>query len=175
MQKIIQELNAMVAVDQKIRMDTNSTEGDIQKLDQQNTKRLKEIVQVHGWLTKTKVGKEASNAAWILVQHSDHDPKFQEYCLNLMKKSPKGEVNPKNIAYLEDRISVAKKGMQKYGTQFEDKGDYLVLRPVENLDDLDNLRKEMGLEPIAEHIEIISEALGVMAYMSDDDARKISQ
>ena len=52
---------------------------------------------------------------WILTQHSDPFPEFQEESLKIIKKYLGDE--DENFKYLHDRISCNKNGTQKYGTQ----------------------------------------------------------
>jgi len=88
------------------------------ELDHQNTERMKEIVAAIGWPTISKVGEEASKAAWLLVQHADRDVAFQEYCLMLMKVAAfTGDVSPGDLRYLTDRVQINKGLPQVYGTQ----------------------------------------------------------
>ena len=53
---------------------------------------------------------------WILSQHSDQFPEFQEEALKIIKKYLGDEDD--NFKYLYDRISCKKNGRQKYGTQY---------------------------------------------------------
>ena len=87
-------------------------------VDERHTARMKEIVKQHGWPTNSMVGSDGATAAWLLVQHADHDPKFQRHCLELMKKVPAGEVSTVDLAYLTDRVLVNEGKKQLYGTQF---------------------------------------------------------
>lgn len=124
-------------------------------LDKKHTNTMKHIVQRFGWPAISLVGKEASNAAWLLVQHADHDTDFQLMCLGLMKALPEDEVLPANIAYLTDRVHIARGEPQLYGTQFWDYGNGLEVRPIKDKAGLDERRRAMGLEPFevysAEH------------------------
>jgi hypothetical protein len=79
----------------------------VKAVDEDNTKWLKGVVEKHGWPTNTLVGMDGANAGWLLVQHADHDPKFQRRCLDLMVKLPKDEVSQSNLAYLTDRVLLA--------------------------------------------------------------------
>lgn len=172
-QDIKNALAEMVRLDQEVRNRNDATEEEINETDRRNTNRLKEIIGKHGWIAVSKFGKQPSNHAWILVQHADLDPDFQEYCLGLMNSAADGEVPKRNIAYLTDRLMVQKTGTQKFGTQFIDMGEYTVLRPVENMEKLNELRAEADLEPIDEYLNIHAEATGVPAYKTLDDAKGI--
>src|SRR5258708_32417370 len=92
---------------------------DIKRTDQDNTAWLKSVIKKEGWPTISKVGEEASHAAWLIVQHADLDIKFQEDCLALLQKTWKNhDINPRNLAYLTDRVAVNTGLEQTYGTQF---------------------------------------------------------
>lgn len=115
-------------------------------IDEENTAYLETIVETSGWPTISAIGPEASQAAWLLVQHADHRPDFQAHCLELMKALPEGEVSPRNIAYLEDRVRVARGEPQLYGTQFYKTDGPLRPQPIEDEAHLEERRAAMGLE-----------------------------
>ncbi len=124
-------------------------------VDEKNTEELKEIIKNHGWPTVEKVGGYASNAAWLIAQHADHDPEFQAECLVLMKaeyEKDRKSVNPKNIAYLEDRVRVNTGRPQLYGTQFfADENGVFQARPIEDPENLDERRRGAGLSSFADY------------------------
>lgn len=159
----------MIKADQKVRTNEATSLEELHRVDKQNTARLKEIVLKHGWIAISRFGTEAAKQAFFLVQHADLDIEFQKYCLNMMNHLPDGEVSKRNIAYLTDRVMVAERGIQRYGTQFDDRGGYIVLIPVEDLEHLDELRKQMCMEPMEEYIAIHAKSTGVPVYKSWDD------
>jgi hypothetical protein len=119
---------------------------------------MKKIVRRIGWPTFSKVGRRASHAAWLLVQHADHDVAFQKECLEHMrylKKLAVGPVKPEfdhtDLAYLEDRICVNEKRPQVYGTQYRAKKGVIKFRPIWRRWSVDSRRKEVGLEPLSEY------------------------
>ena len=121
--------------------------------DRKNTEMLKAHLAEHGWPTISAVGGRASDAAWLLVQHADSDPAFQLKALRLMEPlAAKGDVSKKNFAYLYDRIMLQTSGKQRFGTQFGGckNGDYK-LRPLEDAAQLDRLRAEYDLPPMADY------------------------
>lgn len=113
---------------------------------------MKVIVSEIGWPTISKVGAETSSAAWLLVQHADHDVDFQKLCLELMKAEPEGEVAKQNIAFLEDRIRVNQGLGQIYGTQFMQKDGKHIPKPIENEETVDVRRAEMAMGTLEERI-----------------------
>ncbi len=145
----------MSEVDQKMR---KSGQWD-SSIDVENTQRMKEIIEQIGWPTRSKVGKYASESAWLLVQHADHDRAFQKMCLDLMKAQSAGEVSPANIAYLEDRVRVGEGRPQLYGTQFyADEAGNIGPRPIEDPDHVDERRKAVGLQPLSEYAHDVEQS-----------------
>lgn len=151
--EIATEIIIMADVDQDMRLKAVDNEEIWDNtIDPKNTARMKEIVGQIGWPTISKVGKKVSGDAWLLVQHADKDIDFQKQCLDLMKQEPAGEVALHNIAYLEDRVRVNSGQLQLYGTQFR----WIDNKPIQEIEDFENVdqrRKEMGLKTLAENIE----------------------
>ncbi|MDD2656251.1 MAG: hypothetical protein PHQ18_01630 [Patescibacteria group bacterium] len=153
---ISDKLERMFNTDQEAR--TNNVPEVTLKTDQENTQRLKEIIDRIGWPTKSKVGENSAHYAWLLAQHADQDLEFQKKCLELMKQEQKEEVQQEDVASLEDRTLVAEKKPQRYGTQCSIENGILYLpkkTPTEIFEpeNLDKRRAEMGMEPFAEHEE----------------------
>lgn len=128
-------------------------------LDAELTEFLRTIVAAIGWPTIRMVGKEASTAAWLLLQHSP-DIDFMEHCLELMKAAPRGEVALRDIAFLEDRVCLLRGRPQIYGSQFQGRGKTLRLYLVEDAERLDERRAAMGLPPFAEYEQQIRQMYG---------------
>ncbi len=122
------------------------------RVDEENTRRLGQIVERQGWPTFSLVGKDGAKAAWILVQHADHDPKFQRKCLELMKKEPHDQIFRDDLAYLTDRVLLAEGKKQVYGTQFDLVDGKCRPRPLEDPANVDRRRKDVGLSPLAEYL-----------------------
>lgn len=148
--KIAEEINIMTEEDQKSR---ELGSKDICTIDEKNDKRMKEIVTDIGYPTISKVGKQASFNSWLIIQHSP-DLEFQMKCLDLMEKQS-SDVNPQNIAYLKDRVLMYRGEPQIYGTQLRKNTETgkFELYPVKDPDNLDKLRKSIGLEPIKDYLK----------------------
>ncbi len=147
----------MALNDQKMRKKWQESEVWNNKIDKKNTRELKIIVHIYGWSTIDLVGKKASKNAWLLVQHADHDIKFQKYCLNLMKRvfnENEKNIAKENLAFLKDRVLVNENKKQLFGTQFyKSKKGKFVLRPIVNKRDLQKRRNQYGLPPIEEYLK----------------------
>jgi hypothetical protein len=151
--KIVAELEERVRIDQEMRTRWQKKEKPWdEKVDKTNTERMKEIVAEIGWPTRTKVGEEGMKDAWLLVQHADRDVEFQKQCLELMKLEDLGEVRKGDIAYLTDRVRVNEGKLQVYGSQFNDEGGVFTPKPIEDVERVDERRKEMELGTLEEGI-----------------------
>ena len=145
------ELLAMSEVDQAMRGAYQTTNEWDATVDETNTARLKEIIEQQGWPTISMVGSKGASAAWLLAQHADKDPAFQEKCLALMKELPEDEVILWNIALFEDRVRMNTGRPQLYGTQFKMSEGNFGPGPIEDEEHLEERRAAMGLETFKEY------------------------
>ena len=160
-------LSSMYQVDQELRKAFIQDRGNVealklmQEMDQFHTDIIKSILAIHEWMTISEFGIDADNQAWLLVQHADHDREFQEQVLTtLTDLYGKGETNPRNYAYLYDRVALAseKFGMkQKYGTQLSisEDGEFSLGLYDGTIQDLNACRQQVGLGLIEDYIEQI--------------------
>ena len=107
-----------------------------------------------------KVGKIGSDNFWLLLQHCDRDVVFQEEVLAAMKKELDFKnANPKNYAYLIDRVKVNTSQLQIYGTQAQvnKDGTSYEPQPVIDPENLNKRRLEVGLESIESYVNTLNE------------------
>jgi hypothetical protein len=124
---------------------------EMKALHEKNNSRLKSIVKEFGWPTISLVGKDASKAAWLLAQHAILDEEFMDSCLELLDNAVKnGDAEAMCFAYLKDRTLTMKDKPQIYGTQFDVIENEVVPFPIANLENVDSLRREMGLGTLEE-------------------------
>lgn len=148
------ELLALVAEDQAVRgawiaQPSEQTSAAMSAIDRKSTMRMKEVVARHGWPGASLIGEDGANAAWLLVQHADLDVAFQKQCLALMEPLvERGEVAGAEFAYLYDRVAVAEKRPQRFGTQFDETREP---RPIEDPEHVDERRAKVGLGTMAEY------------------------
>ena len=129
----------------------------MEKLHNRNADILNEIIDTIGYPTIEKVGKEANEATWLVIQHSIGQPNFMKKCKKLLEKAvSENKANRRNLAYLTDRIAVFEDKPQHYGTQFDwDKNGELSPNPFDDLTKVNQRRKSIGLNTLEEQIEII--------------------
>lgn len=126
-------------------------------VDRKDLARMKEIVAKVGWPGQKLVGGAGADAAWLLVQHADRDVAFQKQCLTLLERAvASGDARPANYAYLYDRVAVAEKRPQRYGTQYSDGQP----APLEDPAHVDRRRRSVGLGTMAAYREEMRAAYG---------------
>ncbi|HEX2861413.1 MAG TPA: DUF6624 domain-containing protein, partial [Lacunisphaera sp.] len=106
-----------------------------------------------GWLGPAEIGKEASSALFLVIQHSD--PATQKKYLPLMREAVKaGKARGASLALLEDRIALGEGRPQTYGSQLLREGDGpLFVQAMEDPDHVDERRASVGLPPMAEYVK----------------------
>ena len=144
------EILRMAEEDQEVRQ-----LGDRQQMmviDAENTSRLKELVEQHGWPRISEHGPRVAHAAWLIAQHAVNDREFQKEVLLYMRNFVRqGEAIAIDLAYLEDRVSMMESGTQVYGTQGICEGGKFEIYPVVDEAGLDERRASLGLMSIAEY------------------------
>ena len=131
----------------------------MEQLHNEHAMRLNEIIETIGYPTIDKVGEEASEAAWLIMQHAIGQPTFMRKCVALLKDAVnENKVDPKNLAYLTDRIAIFEGKPQLYGTQFDwDENGELVPNLFDDLLKVNQRRKEIGLNTLDEQTTLIQQ------------------
>lgn len=131
--KLIRLLDSLVTEDQKwrtymVKFDNKQLGADItsrdsilyhlRAADSLNYFHLRNIFQKYGFPNFDLVGQTGSNNFWLLMQHQDLHPEFQDEVLIKMKEeADKEKASMINYAYLLDRVKVNTGQLQVYGTQ----------------------------------------------------------
>ena len=149
-----QELNQMMELDQRTLH--GNTDRNFEQLRVEQANRIEEIVAEFGWPTVDMVGDDASQAAWIIVQHADYDREFQNRMLKVMHPLALEEkISPANYAYLYDRTHRP----QLYGTQGKCEGTDFIPFPIQNIKGIDNRRREMKMTTAQAYWDMASERM----------------
>lgn len=166
---IAQELVAMRDADQRLEMlvvnnDPQAKEqGFFDRKDQAqagNAIRCKEIFAQIGYPSVPLVGEDASRAFWLLVQHADANPDFQEQVAVAMKPVVlKGHAQPNDLAMLTDRVRINTNRLQVFGSQvtYDMQLCKALPKPTENLQEVDQRRAQVGLIPLWQYMNEMSE------------------
>ena len=130
--------------------------------DKKNQDRVCEIIDEHGWLGISEIGQLANSTLFLVIQHSPLE--VQEKYFPLLKTSAeKGESKSANMALMDDRIRMYKKQKQLYGSQTITKNGKLYVAPIEDPSNVDERRKSVGLQPLADYLKLMS-----LSYPQDE-------
>jgi hypothetical protein len=132
---------------------------DMQATDAANREKLKSMIATYGFPDKSMVGEVGMESIFFIIQHADQDKEFQLAQFPYIEAAVKrGDLDGQKYAYLYDRIKVNAGEPQRYGTQFsrvDSETNTAELAPVEDIENLDKRRKEMGMMPISVYREIM--------------------
>lgn len=158
---VVRELLLRVAAEQRCM---KSMRGATEEQQQQAADVLQPIVEANTIWLKSKLpdhplfsiayaGPKGSTAAWLIVQHSDHDTAWQREILALLRPLVDAQdFRPANYALMLDRVAVNAGELQTYGSQgrCEGAGNW---QPRAMIDpaNVDARRTTMGLPPMAEY------------------------
>ncbi|MDB4917213.1 MAG: hypothetical protein JWM95_4857 [Gemmatimonadetes bacterium] len=123
-----------------------------QPLDDHNLLALRELVRSRGWPSLRQVGPDAASAAFLVVQHAS--AQIQEELLPMLERAAAaGDAMPSQAAMLTDRVLVHQGKPQRYGTQLiQRSGKTMELEPMEDPAHVDERRRAVGLQPLAEYL-----------------------
>lgn len=164
------ELLARADEDQRVRQALTAPPGgefqfreipdeirEMMRVDQANTAWLTELTARLGWPGRTLVGEDGAHAAWLLAQHAD--PESQRAFLDLLRAAvAAGEAEPRDLAYLDDRVRMHAGQPQLYGTQFIGGPQGMRAAPIEDPENLDQRRASVGLGPFADYEALMRRA-----------------
>lgn len=122
---------------------------EIQMNDSINLAKSVELLDANGWIPKSKVGN-ANQAIFFVIQHAS--PEIIERYIPIFEKAAQDNEIPRNLyAKMYDRQQMYAGKPQRYGTQKVQKDPStkeLVLWTLEDPENVNTLRKEMGLPPL---------------------------
>ncbi|GAB1451362.1 hypothetical protein MASR2M47_14180 [Draconibacterium sp.] len=124
------------------------------EMDSINLSKVKEIINEFGWLGPDIIGDQGNKTLFLVIQHSDIQT--QSAYLPILREAVKNNnAKAAHLALLEDRVALAQKGKQIYGSQIgqnDETGEFYIF-PIEDPDNVDKRRTEVGLEPISNYLK----------------------
>lgn len=157
--RALDDLRKMRGTDQSIRaLPTVLTKADWARqeaIDAVNMRRLAEIVARYGWPGMRFAGVYASTS-WAVLQHADVASQ-RTYLPLVRAAAARGDVQPSELAMLEDRVLANEGKPQLYGSQLTNDRPPQV-KPVTDPAHLDDRRRAVGLGPEAEYLEMARQA-----------------
>jgi hypothetical protein len=122
--------------------------------DSINLIKVKDILDKRGWVGPNKVGAQANMTLFLVIQHSDLET--QQKYLPMMREAVKNKnAQSSALALLEDRVALGEGKKQIYGSQigYDSKTKKNYVLPLEDPDNVDQRREEVGLGPISEYVK----------------------
>ncbi len=167
-EQLVQQLDSIFEDDQKYRMQVNAIEKKygweskemkenwkaIIEKDSVNLRKVKIILDNNGWLGEDIVGEKGSAALFLVIQHSNLAT--QEQYLPMMRDAVKnGKASGSRLAMLEDRVALRQGKKQIYGSQIsrDEETKLFYVLPLEDPENVDKRRAEVGLQPIADYVK----------------------
>jgi hypothetical protein len=140
----------------------------INEKDSINLIKIKLILDKYGWLGIDVIGEQGNSTLFLVIQHADLAT--QEKYLPMMREAVKnGNAAGSSLALLEDRVALGQGKKQIYGSQIGRDNDtklYYVL-PLEDPDNVDKRRAEVGLQPLAGYVNRWQIKWDVQQYKKD--------
>ena len=179
-EKIIAMKNADLAIRDKLVKSGQLSKGyhdEMKEMHNKNALELNEIIDDIGYPTIDKVGKEASEASWLVIQHAIGQPAFMKKCLLLLERAVNEcKADPIDLAHLKDRILVFQDRPQYYGTQYDwDENGELSPNIMDDAVKVDERRKSIGLNSIEEQTKVIRNHAKLEKQTPPEDFEKRKQ
>jgi hypothetical protein len=129
-------------------------------IDRENQKNIKLILETYGWIPRSKIGKEAADAFFFTVQHTDLEL-MEIWFPEFKKLAAAGEANPQHAAMMEDRLLMWQGKKQMYGTQAADfrPDKKMAIWPIENPKEVNARRKQVGFTTTIEEYAASMDAI----------------
>ena len=126
------------------------------RADAENLARLREIVAEYGWPGQSLVGRDGAIAAFLILQHADHESQVEYFPL-VKSAVEAGELARRHFALLQDRVLVGEDKPQIYGTQlyWDATTGRWELFPIEDEENVNSRRQEVGMTPLAEYVKAV--------------------
>lgn len=129
----------------------------MREIDAKNLIKIRGIIKKYGWLGPQDVGMNSSQGLFLVIQHADLATQ-EEYLPMIRDAVKEGKTLSSNLALLEDRVAMREGKKQIYGSQvFRSKTTgKMYFYPIEDPDHVDERRKTVDLQPIAEYAKLFN-------------------
>ena len=126
-------------------------------IDQLHRDQVMAMLPAEGWFSFSAYGREASEAAFHIINHSDDETRMAVLPA-LERMAAAGEADPVDFATMYDRVQKSQGRPQRYGTQFDCVEHRPVLYRLEDPARIEELRRQMkfGMS-LADHVRGLEE------------------
>ena len=157
---LIEKIESVTDVDQtsiKLYKLGKISRLELEKISKKHCLLLKELISAHGFPFKDTTSEKAYLSAFLITQHSN-DMELMENVVDIFSTAKGFQINKAHTAYLVDRIRLNKGLLQLYGTQFiRQKNGTLEFHTIEDEENVDKRRKEMGMSSLEEYRKLASQ------------------
>jgi hypothetical protein len=146
----------IAGIEKKYGLESKEMKGTwkiINEKDSINLIKVKAILDRYGWLGADIIGGKGNIALFFVIQHADQAT--QEKYLPMMREAVKnGKAPGSALALLEDRLALKHGKRQTYGSQLDrdPKTQIYYVSPLEDPDNVDKRRAEVGLGPLSDYL-----------------------
>ena len=141
---------------------------EVERIDDENLAIVEDVLQQG---LPVGLSADSYNTIWIVIDHASTE-KQEQYLPIVEQMSAEGLIPIDKHAILLDRVAMRRNRPQRYGSQvlqFGVSGDLKsYVWPVENPMVLDSLRSSVGMGPIADYVNQITETTGIEAIYNPD-------
>ncbi|WP_018626345.1 DUF6624 domain-containing protein [Niabella aurantiaca] len=153
-QRYRQEIMPIINADHLDSVKLKAVFKKIHQADSINQRAIRYILDHKGWPHPKQVGIEGSITVWAVLQHADLKTR-EKYLGMVVQAVADKKLEPKYLGYLEDRIAGDKGMKQRYGTQqFLIDKHKTVLAPLLDPGKVDSWRREIGMGPLMDHLNV---------------------
>ncbi|MDJ1466900.1 hypothetical protein QNI19_25120 [Cytophagaceae bacterium DM2B3-1] len=135
---------------------SNRSEGTVKDnaIDKKNQQLVISIIENCGFPTAEVHGSKSVDAAFLVIQHAGKNVR-EKYFPLIKRSADKGDLQWSKVALMEDRMLMDRGEKQKYGSQVTkaNGSDKWVLYPLQDPENVNKIREEVGLGPIEEYLE----------------------
>jgi hypothetical protein len=179
---LVKELEIIFEKDQKPRNDIKIIESKygaqsnemkahwkmIVQYDSLNLISIVNILDKYGWLGPEIIGEQGNSTLFLVIQHADITTQ-QKYLPMMREAVKKGNARASSLALLEDRILLRTGKNQIYGSQIgiDSETNLNYVLPLDDPDNVDKRRAEVGLQPLADYISHWNLTWDVEAYKKE--------
>jgi hypothetical protein len=144
-------LEKVYQVDQDNRKGGSVANTDI---DKENQQIVVSAIEKCGFPSVEKHGKKSVEAVFFVIQHAGKSLR-EKYFAQIKKSADQGDLQWSQVALMEDRMLKDRGEKQKYGSQVQKKqgSDKWSLYPIEDPQNVNKRRAQVGLGPIEEYLK----------------------
>ncbi|MDO1449773.1 hypothetical protein Q0590_26075 [Rhodocytophaga aerolata] len=144
-------LEAVYQVDQDNRKGGVVANTDI---DKENQQIVVSTIEKCGFPSVEKHGNRSVEAVFLVIQHAGKSLR-EKYFPQIKKSADQGDLQWSLVALMEDRMLMDRGEKQKYGSQVQKKNgsDKWSLYPIEDPQNVNKRRAQVGLGPIEEYLK----------------------